>query len=184
MKFFLTIKHWQLFAIIFAIPLILQFVIMGALLINSSDTLLFTIFPILMGCEMIIFFCWFYSLGINLHKKLPETIKMSLIKFKIFLFIPAIYMVFFTLFFVSLFDKGVLNPAIFIVIFPCHFLSMFGVFYDLYFISKSLKTVELQRPVKFEDFAGEFFLFLIFPIGIWFLQPRVNKIFKVQDTKD
>jgi len=50
-------------------------------------------------------------------------------------------------------------------------------FYCLYFISKSLKAVELQRDVTFNDYAGEFFLIWFFPIGIWFIQPRINKLF-------
>jgi hypothetical protein len=55
---------------------------------------------------------------------------------------------------------------------------MFFIFYSLYFIAKELKSVELQKPVTFSDFAGEFFLLWFFPIGIWIIQPRINKIFE------
>jgi len=55
---------------------------------------------------------------------------------------------------------------------------MFCIFYSLYFIAKELKSVELQKPVTFSDFAGEFFLLWFFPIGIWIIQPRINKIFE------
>jgi len=50
-------------------------------------------------------------------------------------------------------------------------------FYCLYFNAKALKTAELQKPLTFSDFAGEFFLLWFFPIGIWILQPRINKLF-------
>ena len=43
--------------------------------------------------------------------------------------------------------------------------------------AKALKTVEWQKPVTFSDFAGEFFLIWFFPIGIWIIQPRINKLF-------
>jgi hypothetical protein len=30
--------------------------------------------------------------------------------------------------------------------------------------------------VKFKDFVGEFFLVWFFPIGVWILQPTINKL--------
>ena len=36
--------------------------------------------------------------------------------------------------------------------------------------------VELQHSVKFEDFKEEFILVWFFPVGIWNLQPRINKL--------
>jgi hypothetical protein len=69
------------------------------------------------------------------------------------------------------------NPGIFAIIFPLHLFSMFCIFYCLYFIAKSLKSVELQRPVTFNDYAGEFVLIWFFPIGVWVIQPRINNIF-------
>jgi len=129
-----------------------------------------------------LFLGWFYSLGTNLHKKLPETVNMNLKKFKIFLLIPAIYMVLFTFYMSSIFSNvstGIEpNPAIWGIIFPLHLFSMFCLFYCLYFISKELKAVEWQKPVTFSDFAGEFFLIWFFPLGIWIIQPRINKLFE------
>jgi hypothetical protein len=71
-----------------------------------------------------------------------------------------------------------LNPVIFALIIPLHLFSMFCIFYSLYFIAKALKTVESQKTVSFSDFAGEFFLIWFFPIGVWIIQPRINKLFE------
>ncbi|WP_101311729.1 hypothetical protein [Labilibaculum manganireducens] len=62
------------------------------------------------------------------------------------------------------------------IIVPLHLFSMFCIFYCLYFVAKTFKTVELQREVSFFDFAGEFFMIWFFPIGIWIVQPKVNKM--------
>jgi hypothetical protein len=70
------------------------------------------------------------------------------------------------------------NLTIFALIVPLHLFSMFCIFYCLYFNAKALKIVEWQRPVTFSDFAGEFFLIWFFPIGIWIIQPRINRLFK------
>jgi len=53
-----------------------------------------------------------------------------------------------------------------------HILSMFGLIYSFFYVAKTFKTVELQREVSFSDFAGDFFLLLFFPIGVWIIQPK------------
>ncbi len=62
------------------------------------------------------------------------------------------------------------------IIMPLHFLAMFCMFYNLYFAAKTIKLAELQRQVNFGDYAGEFFLMWFFPIGVWWLQPKVNRL--------
>ena len=62
-----------------------------------------------------------------------------------------------------------------IFIIPAHLFSMFCIFFMLYKAAKTIKTVELQKKVTFSDFAGEFFLMWFFPLGIWIVQPKINK---------
>lgn len=69
------------------------------------------------------------------------------------------------------------------IIVPLHLFSMFCIFYCLYFVAKTIKTAELQRETAFSDFVGEFFLIWFFPIGIWFIQPRVNQLAERNDNK-
>ena len=163
------------------LPLIFQFVAMASIMSSQILTITFVVFPIMMVFFIGLFFGWFYALGTNLHKKLPAAVTMNLTRFKIFLFIPVVYMLFISVFMFGMFSNissgGQPNPAIFAVIVPLHFFSMFCIFYCLYFNAKALKTVEWQKPVTFSDFAGEFFLIWLFPIGIWIIQPRINKLF-------
>jgi glucan phosphoethanolaminetransferase (alkaline phosphatase superfamily) len=132
-----------------------------------------------------LFFAWLYTIGTNLHPMLPETVKLNLKRFKIFIIIPTLYILIFVLvFIVSMSGNGSVF-GIFPLIIPVHIFSMFCIFYSLYFNAKILKSVEWQRPVTFNDYAGEFFLIWFFPIGIWFIQPRINKLFdsKAQETQ-
>lgn len=177
----LTLKHWQLFGLLMGLPILIQCITIGSMFSSNDPTALFYFFPIMMILFFGLFFGWFYAIGTNLHKKLPATATMNLNKFKIFLFIPLVYMLFLCLFMVGMFSNisfgGQPNPAIFAVIVPLHLFSMFCIVYCLYFNAKALKTVEWQKPVTFSDFAGEFFLIWFFPIGIWIIQPRLNKLF-------
>ena len=129
-----------------------------------------------------ILFGWFYAVGVNLNKKLSNVVKMNLIKFKWIFFILITYMLLFYVFVYFVFFKSVSNGiepnfGIFAAIIPLYLFPIFCFLYCICFIAKSLKAVELQRPVALSDYVWEFLLFLFFPIGVWLIQPRINKIF-------
>lgn len=54
--------------------------------------------------------------------------------------------------------------------------AIFCHIYVIYFAAKTIKTAENKTATKFEDFVAEFFLIVFFPIGIWILQPRINRM--------
>ncbi|WP_289056093.1 hypothetical protein [Carboxylicivirga marina] len=191
---FLQAKHWQIFLLTFGIPMIFQFVMMGSMMsnfttqTNPDPTTMFNymkFFPLMMVIFMAVFFGWFWSVAIGLQEKVPEGVTMKVRKFKIFFFIPLMYILLFMTFF-SVSMNGLLTSntvpnigiigGLFAIIFPLHLFSMFCIFYCLYFVAKTFKTVELQREVKFSDFAGEFFMIWFYPIGIWIVQPKINKM--------
>ena len=185
---FLTLKHWQLFGLLMGLPMVFQFITIGSVILSNDPTTMFYFFPIMMILFIGLFFGWFYALGTNLHKKLPQTANMNLTHFKIFLLIPVVYMLLISVFMAGMFSNitsgGQPDPAIFALIIPLHLFSMSCIFYCLYFNAKALKTVEWQKPVTFSDFAGEFFLIWFFPIGIWIIQPRINQLFDTNIEND
>ncbi len=197
MQFFLRLKHWQLFIITFGIPFILQMILMCSMVIcvagshnPNPETFLsfFWLFPIIMLLFMGSLFCWIWQVSINLQTGIPEYLRMKTTMFKIFFFIPLIYILFiFTVFgyiFTHLvgYDQAPAKVVFtLLLIVPVHLFSMFCIFYCIYFTARTLKTVELQRPVIVSDYIGEFFLIWFFFIGVWILQPRVNKFIAEND---
>lgn len=161
--------------------MVLQFVALISVIASNDPSYFFKFFPVIMILLMSIYFGWYYALGTNLHKKLPVTAPMNLLRFKVFLFFPLVYIPVFMVFMLNTFSDlqthEAPNPFVFLLIFPLHLFSMFCMVYCLYFNAKALKTVELQKPVTFSDFAGEFCLLWLFPIGVWIIQPRINKLF-------
>jgi hypothetical protein len=57
-------------------------------------------------------------------------------------------------------------------------LWLVSVLYILIFVSKSLLTAEKQIPVTFAQYLGLFFLLWFFPVGVWFIQPKINRLFR------
>ena len=193
-KKFLKAKHWQLFSLTFGIPMLFQIGLMVTMFANIGiertpnmsimvNYLMF--FPIIMILLMAIQFGWFWAVGMGLQTKVPENVKMKIKKFKIFFFIPIIYLIFISIL-MSIAIGGIIESekiinvgliaSLFIIIIPLHLFSMFCIFYSLYFVAKTYKTVELQREVSFSYFAGEFFMIWFYPIGIWIIQPKINKM--------
>ncbi|WP_338392376.1 hypothetical protein [Fulvitalea axinellae] len=116
---------------------------------------------------------------------------MKIRRFKIFFFIPVVYIFLIMLFFVFFLPDFISNniepdirqmATVFAVIVPLHFLSMFSILHTLYFSAKTFKTAELQREAEFSDFIGEFFMIWFYPIGIWIVQPKINKMINGQYT--
>ena len=176
----LTLKHWQLFLLLF-VPIILLQIVLTAITVLSSDPMLMLfVFPVAMILFAGVYFGWFYVLGTNLPKKLPHSLHMNVVRFRTLLFFPLGYLVLISAF-IALFPvispDAELSGAVFLILVPLHFFAMFCIFYSLYFIAKALKMVELRRPVSFSDFVGEFFMLWFLPVGIWIIQPRINKLF-------
>ncbi len=204
---FLKAKHWQLFVLMIGIPLLSQvYTYLKIWPINSSTTIeivtdergftqvldekfiQFDWYPIILLSFSLLFFGWLWSLAIGLQKWVPENILMKTNRFKIFFFIPLIYIL---LIFTSWtgITPGNLNifmlnfGGIISIIIPLHLLSMFGIFHSIYFAAKTIKTLELKRKVGFGDFAGEFFLIWFYIFGIWIIQPKVNQLNKNNRSK-
>ncbi|TXJ29665.1 MAG: hypothetical protein E6Q24_00180 [Chitinophagaceae bacterium] len=181
MKLLLYLKHWQLFLLIVGLPLLFDFV--STIMLAQGNLSFITIaFLITMILVVVVLLGWFYTLGINLYKKIPDTVQMNLRKFKLFLIIPVVYILFLQLFFFNTFSKTIASEGEAVVrgaefLIPLHLFCMFCILYCLYFNAKALKAAEWQRPVTFSDFAGEFFLLWFFPFGVWVLQPRINSLF-------
>jgi len=187
---FLQAKHWQLFGFTIGIPLLFQVFFISSM-VSAGDQfdeeifLRFIVFiPIVSILFLMVFYGWMWSVGVGLQEKLPQDLKMNVKLFKWAIIFPLIYMV---LIFGALglavgngLDQieqnidWVESALIFIV--PMHLFSVFCAFYQLYFVSKTIKTTELRREVVFSDYIGEFFLVWFYPIGIWFIQPKINEI--------
>lgn len=177
MEKFLRAKHWQLFLITIISPLIIEIVFTSLFVIDNNPLGMLKIMPFIFGAFMFGLLGWMWSISIGLQPKVPGEVVMKVKKFKWLFYIPVVY--FFVFFILMGSIRGASSQSrdfMFLFIVPMHLFSMFCMFYILYFTAKTFKTVELQRAVTFSDFAGEFFLFWFFPIGVWVLQPKINKM--------
>lgn len=120
---------------------------------------------------------WYWSVAIGLRKKIPEHIRPGTKFLKIAYVVFFLYLTFPLLSILGFLGAGtILNYILFVSNSLIWMLSIAAYFYTIYFVSKTIKMAERQRTVQFKEFVGEFFLLLIYVIGIVFLQPKINKL--------
>ena len=183
MKSVLTMKHWQLFLLMIGIPL---FVSIGSLLALYAEIMSeWSIILMFFASIAIVFLTiiWHYILVINLIPHYPPGVPFkNLTLFRYSVFAPLVFLALLIVSLIYVIAKpsaltGV-DLRFFWIFFPLIGLMCVANLYCIYKTAEALVTVELQRKATSGDCIVEFILILYFwIIGIWFLQPRINRIF-------
>ncbi|MBU0481181.1 MAG: hypothetical protein KKG47_08770 [Proteobacteria bacterium] len=133
------------------------------------------IFPLIIG-ELIpfgtsLFFCimfgWIFLLGIVLQNKVEAFLKKSTTLLKICFSLSVIYIIF-------LETVWEFNPPSYFLVF--HMVVMFCIVYQVYFVARSLVVAEARQLLDFDRYIGTMLLIWFFPIGIWFVHPRIRNV--------
>lgn len=186
MEWFLNAKHWQIFLLIFLLPFILF--VLGVVLIscNYNPGILFFIFPLAIGVSLITGYGWMWSVGSKLSGYNFNENKDNSKLFRFFIMIPLVLMSLILAFLLygatslslgSYSMAGIMYSSL-IVIMPLQLLITISMFYCFFFVAQRIKTAEEKRTVAFDECFYEFVLVAILPIGVWILQPRINKLAK------
>lgn len=168
MKNILQLKHWQVF-IILMIGYVLNFVLLRfEFSVGSISSLMIAVFFGIM--TLILFFSWVLSIGLFFNS-LPK----NSYRFRKVVLIFAILSCTFGYSELQLsrlaIDNIMVPEWITLSMGP---LTIFGVFYTFYKVPKSLRSVELGRKASFKECIVDALLLFAFPIGVWFIQPKVN----------
>ncbi|CAN5900676.1 hypothetical protein BH11BAC7_BH11BAC7_15480 [soil metagenome] len=184
MNWFLRAKHWQIFILIFVAPVVIELIGFMLALTTRHPEVLFVCVFIMMAIILGVQFGWFYNVGTALANRVNPNGGMNVKRFRNFVLIPVIYigalmlgMIVFGFFMMNSGRPSPYTGLLLIIVIPMHFFSMFCIFYSIWFISKSLKMAERWTHVELSDYIGDFFLTWFLFVGIWFIQPRINRMF-------
>lgn len=155
----LGIKHWQLLVLIFLPTIIVELL--------YPDTLNFLNVLGSIWCFTIYVF-WLYSIG----NKVSKNNSVSVLQTRLFK-VSFYYIIFYLLLLIGLYNRNDADFPSWQI--PVHVLALFASFYLLYFAAKSLIEIEKANRTAGSDFFSTFIAFWIFPIGVFFVQPRINK---------
>jgi len=162
MNWILKIKHWQIFILLF------PFMIMGSIEFEGDIGNLYLI--TLIG--IIVYFLWSFLLTNELIKIVPKEFNLK----TNFYYINAI-LCFVTIVSIIIIYQG--EEAKFSGFYAIIGFYIFYAFLQSFgFAGRIIRSMELNRKSKKRESIGYFFLFVFLPIGIWFLQPKINKLNK------
>ena len=169
---------WQtlaVFILVFGVYFVGQMALVGSILASPRSQEVFSKGGLFAGLVMTLstlgLFVWFWSLGSYFNSIVLPELRVKSVFFRVALIYPPFYLVFF----IATFQSS--SPGLFGLIIPLHLFALVCIFYLLYFVSKSLVLAERGKPASFYDYAGPFFLLWFFPVGIWIVQPRVNRLY-------
>jgi hypothetical protein len=160
MRYLFTAKHWQIFIVL----------MLGIIAKVSSVDDNEIQDAILSLAGVFLFFLWHLSVSFGLRRYLPPMANINynlyIVNTVAWLFVYSITM--------SISDWQDLTLEGMAVV-PLIYLG----FAFLHFVLVPAKVINLldkQRPVMIKEYIIDFFLILLFPIGIWWLQPKLNRI--------
>lgn len=177
-NFFLRARHWQIF-----LPVLACWCLgtVATLRSMASADPFGNLLPFLVAMEVsaAILAAWLWSIGEMLGSAIPSALMMNVSFFRFAVALLPFYFPIFAVFFVGLNMRlsASLVLASSAVIVLLHFLAMFCQLYSWYFVSKSLVLAERLRPVRFSDYQAALLGLWFFPVGIWFIQPRINRLY-------
>ncbi|PRY16405.1 hypothetical protein CLV24_101251 [Pontibacter ummariensis] len=179
-QFLLNLKPWQAFLLVFVLPFLLQYGLEQ--LVTSSNELVRVCLDAL---PSVFYTMWLWLIGTYLYRRLPGSIQIRGIYFHL----AMLYFLLYTL--LLLYTISIVRESVFIgklplgmlfLLVPLHLLATFCFLYAVYFVSRSLASIEQGGVVETGAYVRAFFLFLFLPLGIWFLQPRLKGLLLKETT--
>lgn len=138
---------------------------------------------------------WLWSIATEMQRYLPEGMTMKIKRFKVLFVVPLLYLpllgVIFIPFIQDLFQLIGESPSLpesvmqdkmmglfkwFPLIFVSHIFVVFCAFHTIYFAAKALRSAQLGKRAKTGQYFEDFILLWFYPIGVWFVQPRIQQI--------
>ena len=172
MRFFLSAKAWHLFLTLFGIVLSTQVLTLQ----SSRPHVAIAVGTLILAA---VYFGWLWAIAAEANRKLAPALRSSTGWMGIGLAYAVVYVIGALIFLPDSTETGRGVPG-FIV--PMHLAAMCAIFYALLFTAKRLVTLDRKQRVNFLEYSGPFFLLWFFPVGVWFIQPKVNKLLGSSDA--
>ena len=173
MKNILRLKHWQVFVIVFSVYLAGMVLWQSNFSLGAISSLQFSVFANLIS--MTLFFLWILICGLYVNSFPDNPYRFRNILLTVASLCCIIGHAEINL--ERLSEEGMIFPEwISFLVVP---VTLFAMIYILYTIPKSLKSMELKRKARLTELLPDSFLLFLFPIGVWFIQPRFNKVLDI-----
>jgi hypothetical protein len=165
---FLRVKHWQLF-ILSGIIFLAEVLVLKSHLPATGIPFLVRVAVTASGTMMLL--AWIWSVGSFLNSIVQPSLRFNMPLFYFTLIVPVIY--------ASLAPSLVLNVDMSLTFAKgaLQALAVICVIYDVGLVADLLVRAETGKPASFTEVAGQFLLIWFFVLGVWSVQPRINRLY-------
>ena len=184
MKRILLAKSWQLFLAVFVLPLLIFISGLFVPMYVLNGAYFFFVIPLSIVLSQVVVYSWMWAVGQNLYHQHNISSFFSNRAFQFFVAVPFVIILLVLIFWLwgatilglGQFSMANILSGMLVFLIPLEILFMVSKFYCFYFVAKVIKSVEKNEKVLFEAFTTEFIWLILFPIGLWLIQPRVNNL--------
>ena len=167
MKILLVLKHWQIFIMMVGTVLLTEIFFLDQIISGLES---FNVFLAILMFAMACYLLWIWSIAILVSKKYKVGNVQALLWFKVF-YVEIL----------SYFTIGILSrfhlPFTDIGFEVMHLPTILFLLFCIFCAARIMRSAEFGSDRLSECF-GDFFLLWFYPIGIWIIQPRLNKLMK------
>lgn len=176
------IKHWQIFLLVVGIPLLVQ-MIQNIIYLTSgqgNEAAYPAGVGLILILPLLIYYGWIGSVGMAFSKRSASP-SLNTGRFRLSLWVSCLTSVFLLVYFWAYpqtINQAEEEAIPIMMVGVLVFVSLFTLFYCLSFMARSIVQLERGRRINSAEFFSEFVMAVMFPIGIWLLQPRINRLSK------
>lgn len=167
-SFYLGAKHWQLALLSVALTLLQVYALLSDATLVGNPTITKTVCSVL---NVLFLLGWMWSVGTFLNSLLEGTpLERDTTPFYISLILPVVLVIIADAAGAQSDPPPPWTLAVTVIAFAC-------LFFNISFVADLLRRAEKHLAGGFGGMAGNFFAIWFFVIGIWWIQPRINKLY-------
>lgn len=174
-RFFVRAKHWQVFLLFASLFVLgtLPFAGDFSSTLKSQEGSAAVLFAAEAAGALFTwcFLLWLWQLGSFLNSVVSPTLRRK----KSFFLFTIMYVALYVIASFALFQS--IQPKLLVVTGPLRWLGIYCMLCSVYFVAEGLVTAEVDKRPSFLDCLGPFLLLWFFPVGVWFIQPRVSRLY-------
>ena len=181
MKLLRKLKHWQIFLLVVGVPIVVQ-LIQNIIFLSSGpgdEATSSNGLGLLLILPLLAYYGWIGSVGTAFSQR-NTSASMPDGRFKASLWTSCVCSIILLVYFwaypqyLRATDNEEAIPIMLIGLLL--FVALFTLFYCLSFMARAVVQLERSGRVSSPEFYSEFVMAVVFPIGIWLLQPRINRL--------
>lgn len=138
----------------------------------------FRLIPYALLLTTLLLACWAWPVTKALSRKNSYDPKLKFRKFGQILLLATLFMLLLCSYLSIPADESGGSQGIGSVFILGGFIGLYWFVFLLKFIARSIATLEQRKPVGFDQYAGYFFGLFFFPIGIWWVNPKIKALLK------